>query len=67
MGGYAIPDWVRAQALDKLVPDELLHTIVGRPELAEYSPKLAWVKARPRRHKGAARWWCPCDPARQGH
>ena len=53
LGCYVIPDWVRAQALDKLVPDELLHTIVGRPELAEYSPKLAWVKAQMEHARGA--------------
>jgi hypothetical protein len=37
LGVYAIPDWVRAQALGKLAADELLCTIVGRPELVEYS------------------------------
>ncbi len=29
LGGYAIPDWVRAQALGKLAPDELVRTIVA--------------------------------------
>ncbi len=54
LGGYAIPDWVRAQALDKLAPDELLRTIVGSPELAECSAKLAWVKAQTEHARGAA-------------
>jgi hypothetical protein len=53
MGGYPIPDWVRGQALEKLVPENLLQTIVGRPELADYSAKLLWVKTQMEHARGA--------------
>ena len=43
MGGH---DWVKAQALDKLVPQEQLSVIVSRQELADNSVKLLWVKAQ---------------------
>ena len=46
LGCYAMPDWVRATALDKLVPDSLLTQIVGRPELSDYTAKLQWVRAQ---------------------
>jgi hypothetical protein len=42
-GGYPIPFWVRSQALEKLVLENLLQVIVGRPELADYGAKLMWV------------------------
>ena len=44
--GLAIPDLLRAQALENLVPDTLLQAIVSRPELANFEPKLRWVKAQ---------------------
>ena len=37
---------MQAQALDHVVTDALLQTIVGRPDLADYGPKLAFVKAQ---------------------
>ena len=40
MGGYVVLEWVKAQALDKLVPPEQLSVIVSRPELADYNAKL---------------------------
>ena len=43
MGGYALPEWVSAQALEKLVPESLLQTIVGQPELSKYPAKLLRV------------------------
>ena len=38
-----VPEWVKAQALDKLVLQEQLSVIVSRPELADYGVKLLWV------------------------
>ena len=35
MGRYVAPEWVKAQALDKLVLQEQLLLIVSRPELAD--------------------------------
>ena len=35
-GGYPLPDWLKATALDKLIPEDLLKTVVGRPELQDY-------------------------------
>ena len=53
MGGYVVPEWVKAQALDKLVPQEQLSVIVSRPELADCNPKLLWVKAQMEHARGA--------------
>jgi len=54
LGGYVLPDWVRANALDKMVPEELLKTIIGRPELAGLSAKLAWVRSQMEHSRGVA-------------
>ncbi len=51
--GYAIPDWIRATALDKLVPEDLLRLIVGCSELADYSAKLLWVRSQMEHARGA--------------
>ena len=53
MGGYVVPGWVKAQALDKLVPQEQLSVIVSRSELADYKAKLLWVKAQMEHARGA--------------
>ena len=44
---------MQAQALDHLVTDALLQTIVGRPDLADYGPKLAFVKAQAEHYRGS--------------
>ncbi len=41
-----MPDWVRASALGKLVPADLLGSLVGRPELDTYGRKVRWVKCQ---------------------
>jgi hypothetical protein len=53
MAGYPVPDWVKAQALDKLIPQDLLNTVVSRPELSDYVPKMKWVKAQMEHARGA--------------
>ena len=45
-GGYPLPDWLRANSLEKLVPDDMLKIIVGRPELSAYTPKMEWIRAQ---------------------
>ena len=45
MGGYVAPEWIRAQALDKLVPQRLLSVTSRRLELTDCSRHL-WVKAQ---------------------
>ena len=54
LGGLAIPDLLKAQALEKLIPDSLLQTVVSRPELSSYPAKLQWLKAQMEHAKGAA-------------
>jgi hypothetical protein len=54
-GGYPLPDWLMANSLEKLLPDEMLKTIVGRMELADYAPKMAWVRAQMEYAKSNAR------------
>ena len=53
MGGYAVVEFGKAQALDKLAPQEQLSVIVSRPELADDGLKLFWVKAH-MEHAGGA-------------
>ena len=54
-GGYPLPDWLMANSLEKMLPDEMLKTIVGRLELADYAPKMAWVRAQMEYAKSNAR------------
>jgi hypothetical protein len=54
MGRYPVPEWVKGQALYKLVPTDLLNTIVGRPELADYASKISWVKSQMEHARGAS-------------
>ena len=53
IGGYVVLEWVKAQAFDKLVPQEQLSVIVSRPELADYNAKLLWVEAHMEHARGA--------------
>jgi hypothetical protein len=54
LGGYPVPDWVRSQALDKLVPQDMMTTIVGKPELAEFKAKVSWVKTQMEHARGVS-------------
>jgi hypothetical protein len=54
LGGYPIPDWVRAQALDKMMPIELHKIVMTRPELTEYTAKLSYVKNHMEFARGAS-------------
>ena len=54
-GGYPLPDWLKANSLEKLLPTDMVQTVIGRPELAAYAPKLAWVKAQMEHAKGSSR------------
>ena len=53
-GGLFILEPLKAQALDKLIPESLLQIVVGRLELSAYSPKLQCFKAQMEHAKGAA-------------
>ena len=50
--GVDVHPVLRSQALEALVPESLLQTIVGRPELSNYDPKLRWVKTQIEHHRG---------------
>ena len=54
LGGLVIPDLLKAQALEKLIPDFLLQVIVSRLEFSTDGPKLQWFKAQMEHAKGAA-------------
>ena len=45
-GGYPLPEWVKASALNKLVPTAMLKLIVGDPKLEKWEAKITWVKAQ---------------------
>ena len=53
MGGCDVLEWVKVQALGKLVPQEQLSVIESRPELADHGVKLLWVKAQMEHARGA--------------
>ena len=38
--GFQAPDWIRVCALEKLVPSDMLVTLIGRSELDTYSKKV---------------------------
>jgi hypothetical protein len=68
LGGYPVPDWIRAQALEKIVPEDMLRTIIGRPELAEYSAKYTWVRSQMEHARGATQaGWVSGAPPRAKH
>ena len=52
--GFDAPEWVRAAALEKMLPAELLRVLVSRPELDSYAAKLSWVKTQMEHARGSA-------------
>ena len=42
--GFEAPEWVRIGALEKIVPMDLLRTLIGRPELVTYIRELHWAE-----------------------
>ena len=50
--GFDAPDWIRVSALEKIVPTDLLSTLVGRPELDSYSKKIHWIKCQMEHSRG---------------
>ncbi len=49
-----LPEWMRNVALEKLLPAQLLSTLVSRSELVGYSVRLAWVKTQMEHARGIA-------------
>jgi hypothetical protein len=54
LAGLDLPEWLRSAALEKLLPAQLLATLVARPELATYATRLAWVKTQMEHARGLA-------------
>jgi hypothetical protein len=54
LAGLDLPEWMRSAALEKLLPAQLLATLVARPELATYSARLDWVKTQMEHARGLA-------------
>jgi hypothetical protein len=52
--GFVLPEWMRRSALEKLLPTQLLNTLIARSELKEYSVRLAWVKTQMEHSRGVA-------------
>ena len=48
------PDVFKAAPLDKMVPVEMLKTIIGRQDLVDFGPKLAWIEAQMEHERGAS-------------
>ncbi len=54
LSDLVLPEWMRCSALEKLLPAQLLGTLVARPELSTYSARLAWVKTQMEHARGLA-------------
>jgi hypothetical protein len=52
--GFVLPEWMRRSALEKLLPTQLLNTLIARSELKTYSVRLAWVKTQMEHSRGVA-------------
>jgi hypothetical protein len=50
--GLPLPEWMRNTSLEKLLPTQLLSTLVSRSDLKEYSVRLAWVKTQMEHTRG---------------
>jgi hypothetical protein len=57
--GFPLPEWLRKTSLEKLLPTQLLSTLVSRSDLKGYAVRLAWVKSQMEHTRGvqqAAAW-----------
>ncbi len=52
--GLELPKWMRSAALERLLPQPLLNTLVARPELATYETRLAWIQTQMEYARGQA-------------
>ncbi len=52
--GLVLPEWMRNSALEKIIPTQLLATMVARSEVQGYSVRLAWVKTQMEHARGVA-------------
>ena len=67
LSGLVILELLKAQALDKLIPDSIFQIVVNRFELSAYGPKLPWLKAQIEYAKGAAQTVYVSDPFKELH
>ena len=61
--GFDAPDWVRISALEKILPADLLNTLVSRPELDTYAKKRHWVKCQMEHARGSLQAQVMSGPA----
>jgi hypothetical protein len=54
LSNLVLPEWMRNMALEKLLPTQLLSTLVSRTELVEYPVRLSWVKTQMEHARGVA-------------
>ena len=54
LAGLDLPEWMRNSAFEKLLPAQLLNTLISRPELDTYSQRLVWVKTQMEHARGTA-------------
>jgi hypothetical protein len=52
--GFDVPEWVKSAALEKLLPVDLLRTLISRPELDSLASRLAWVRSQMEHARGSA-------------
>jgi len=51
--GFLLPEWMRRSALEKLLPTQLLSTLIARDDLKTYAVRLSWVKTQMEHTRGA--------------
>ncbi len=52
--GLVLPPWMRNSALEKIIPAQLLSTMVAHSEVQGYEVRLAWVKTQMEHARGVA-------------
>ncbi len=54
LSNLVIPDWMRNMALEKLLPKQLLETLISKTELVDCPARMAWVKTQMEHARGIA-------------
>jgi hypothetical protein len=51
---FKLPEWMRNLSLEKLIPVQLLNTLISRTDIVGYPTRLAWVRAQMEHARGVS-------------
>jgi hypothetical protein len=51
---FKLPEWMRNLSLEKLIPAQLLNTLISRTDIVGYPMRLAWVRAQMEHARGVS-------------